>query len=66
MSKVISAMLTVGAIMPLFWYTVVPSGVELCNSSTEFRTPLDNHEIQRYAAKIAKSQFCNVVSSYPQ
>ena len=64
MRSFLASLITIGAIVPMFWFQVTPNGVAICSSDIAFNTPLDT-QAQRMAAKQAKSSFCEVVASFP-
>lgn len=64
MRKFIASLITIGAIVPMFWFQVTPNGVAICSSDIAFNTPLDT-QAQRIAAGYAKDRFCRVVESFP-
>lgn len=64
MKRVIASAIVISSLLPVFWFSIMPNGTELCTSSIEFRTVQDGSS-QRQAAQYAKSAFCRVVASYP-
>lgn len=65
MSKFLSAAIVIGSLTTMFWSTYVPNGVEFCAAGTQFRPAHEEWASNVQAAKVATSQFCNVVATYP-
>lgn len=62
-----SKLLASAAIVPLMWFSLMPSGAEFCQSGKQFVGSLGDQGIGVTAeSKAATLQFCKVVASTPR
>ncbi len=69
--KLLASLLTASALLPLMWFSKVPTGQELCTSPVLFNSSVasDATDAQRMtgdeAAAQAKAGFCKTVAGFP-